>query len=246
MLPTVHKRMQRLVEIHFDGVAVYMCASLNYVWILVPLALFSLICSLTRERNHFEVRIYIFSKCRAISTSGIVRLVEIEILRRRKYSSVCFCTRFNARSARLFSRLLVPYLFLHDSVRRHICQIAEETDVKRGLSIQWLAGLRKPSVKSFVKRTVKVLVVVNKCFLYIYTKPGKTIVSPTVSKHWFSLFYSRFSWAEKFYSTENSAGKERSHDNTLHKVINDQADVDVQNVWIARFVVPGVVDIARL
>lgn len=39
-------------------------------------------------------------KCRAISTSGIVRrLVEIEITRRRKYSSVCFCTRFNTRDS---------------------------------------------------------------------------------------------------------------------------------------------------
>ena len=62
---------------------------------------FSLTCSLARETNFEILRgkdIYI--KCRAISTSGIVRrVVEIAILRRRKHSSVCFRTRFNARDS---------------------------------------------------------------------------------------------------------------------------------------------------
>lgn len=47
-----------LVQIHFEGIGIFMRESVSYVWILVPLALFQLLFSLFRERNYFEVRIY--------------------------------------------------------------------------------------------------------------------------------------------------------------------------------------------
>ena len=65
----VHLLIKRLTQVHFGGVLVFMCESVNYVRVLV---FFPLICSLSRESNYSEVRINISSEqFPAISTSRI-------------------------------------------------------------------------------------------------------------------------------------------------------------------------------
>lgn len=130
MLATVHIRMQWLAQIYFDGFRIFMYESANYVWILVPMVLFALICSLSRERNHFEVRIYVSAEQFRLPGLFVVYW-KLRSLEGESTAPFAFA-RVLIRETRLFRRLIYSW-FPFGVISFFVCctcQIADETNDK--------------------------------------------------------------------------------------------------------------------